>query len=320
MTVRGMTHISIQPQLLERWKTILPADALAAALDATPNDAAASIRLNPLRAPPAQTLVELQSSGIEVHPVTWCSHAFTTNMSARALQAHPAHSEGGFHIQSLSSIAASLALDPQPGESVLDLCAAPGSKTSHLAAMMNNRGQLVALDSSRSRLYRLREVLRILGATAECICAHGERWARGHPTMFDRVLVDAPCSGEGRIHLGDSAANDGWTISKVRRLASLQKSLLHSGIDALRIGGTLVYSTCTFAPEENEQVLQRALDRYEGRIEILPLQFDIPGSIPALTTWSNHALHPSIANARRILPPLEGFFIARIRKINAPTT
>ena len=180
---------------------------------------------------------------------------------------------------------------------------------------MKNSGHLVAVDVSRPRQYKLREVLRILGATAECICAHGERWARGHPAMFDRVLVDAPCSGEGRIHLGDSAANEDWTLGKVRRLASLQKALLHSAIDALRPGGTLVYSTCTFAPEENELVLARALERYAGRIEIIPLHFDLPHAQPALTEWNQKPLDSSIANARRIFPPFEGFFIARLRKL-----
>lgn len=313
-----MAQRAVQPLLLERWRTILPPDALACALDENATALPTSIRLNPLRTPPEETLQLLRAHGVQFAPVHWCDVAFTTSTTPRELQAHPAHAEGGFHIQSLSSIAASLALQPQPGESVLDLCAAPGSKTSHLAAMMQNSGHLVAVDASRPRQYRLREVLRILGATAECLCAHGERWARGHPAMFDRVLVDAPCSGEGRIHLGDSAANEDWTLGKVRRLASLQKALLHSAIDALRPGGTLVYSTCTFAPEENELVLERALDRYAGRIEIVPLPFEMPHAQPALTQWNAKQLDPSIANARRIFPPLEGFFIARLRKLASP--
>ena len=314
-----MTTRILQPLLLDRWRTIFPPHALACVLDSTSPTLPTSIRLNPLRGETAETLVQLRSSGIQLDPVHWCDIAYTTLTTPRELQSHPTHAQGGFHIQSLSSIAASFALQPLPGESVLDLCAAPGSKTSHLAAMMNNMGHLVAVDASRPRHYRLREVLRILGATAECLCAHGERWARGHPAMFDRVLVDAPCSGEGRIHLGDSAANDDWTLGKVRRLASLQKALLHSAIDALRPGGTLVYSTCTFAPEENELVLARALERYAGRIEIIPLPFDLPHAQPALTEWNKKQLDSSIANARRIFPPFEGFFIARLRKLANPT-
>lgn len=313
-----MTSLAIQPLLLERWRRILPANALDCLADSAPRPLPTAIRLNPLRAAPLETLDQLRGAGIKLDEVPWCALAFTTSTTARELQSHLAHGKGAFHIQSLSSIAASLSLAPSPGESVLDLCAAPGSKTSHIAAMMGNSGRLVAVDCSRPRQYKLREVLRVLGANAECLCAHGERWARGHPAMFDRVLVDAPCSGEGRIHLGDSAANDGWSIGKVRRLASLQKALLHSAIDALRPGGTLVYSTCTFAPEENELVLDRALHRYEGRVEIVPLPIEIPHAQPALTHWADKPLDPSIANARRIFPPHEGFFIAHLKKLLVP--
>ncbi len=315
-----MNGLALHPLLLERWKRILPPDALLLATNSRSHADGqplipTAIRLNPLRAPPPETITVLRAAGIVLESVEWCDLAWTTGSTVRELQALPAYADGAFHIQSLSSIAVTLALAPLPGESILDLCAAPGSKTSHIAAMTGNSGHLVAVDSSRTRLFRLREVLRLLGATADCLCEHGERWARRQPEMFDRVLVDAPCSGEGRIHLGDSAAHDGWSMGKVRRLASLQKALLHSAIDALRPGGTLVYSTCTFAPEENELVIQRALDRFEGEIEIVPLPIEIPHARPALTAWENKELHPSIAHARRIFPPHEGFFIARIRKI-----
>ncbi|MSQ91125.1 MAG: RsmB/NOP family class I SAM-dependent RNA methyltransferase [Phycisphaerales bacterium] len=312
-----MTTPVIPAHLLKRWTSILPAHALACAVDAIASSASTptAIRLNPLRADPRETLFALRAGGITLHEVSWFDLAFTTSLPPRQLQAHPAHGDGAFHIQSLSSMIPALLLNPQPGDAVLDLCAAPGSKTSQLAAMMNNKGQLIAVDSSRPRYYRLREVLRVLGAQADCICAHGERWGRGHPAQFDRILVDVPCSGEGRIHTGDDAALEDWSIAKVRRLASLQKALLHSAIDALRPGGTLVYSTCTFAPEENELVLQRALERYPDRIEIIPMTHALAPSCPALVVWMGDQLHPSIAEARRILPPLEGFFVAVLRKL-----
>ena len=305
----------MNPLLLERLRAILPAESCELL---KPRPTPISLRLNPLRAPPNETLAALRAAlgaaGHTLNPVTWFALAFTTSATVRTLQELPQHAAGAFHIQSLSSMIPALVLDTQPGEMALDLCAAPGSKTSQIAAMMSNRGQLIAIDSSRPRCYRLREVLRVLGAQAECLCAHGERWGRGHPMQFDRVLVDVPCSGEGRIHVGDSAALADWSLTKVRRLASLQKSLMHSAIDALRPGGTLVYSTCTFAPEENELVLQRALDRYKDRIAITPITHALPPSCPAVTNWLGHELHPAIANARRILPPLEGFFVAALRK------
>lgn len=314
-----MTARELPALLRERLQAILPAESLAMLADRrdSVHDSPApttSLRLNPLRASPEMTRDALRNAGIALDPVGWFDLAYTTRATVRALQALPQHAAGDFHLQSLSSMIPALVLGAQPGDAVLDLCAAPGSKTSQIAAMLSNRGQLIAVDSSRPRFYRLREVLRLLGAQADCKCAHGERWGRGHPAQFDRVLVDVPCSGEGRIHVGDGAALDDWSIGKVRRLASLQKSLMHSAIDALRPGGTLVYSTCTFAPEENELVLQRALDRYKDRIEIIPITHPLPPSCPALTHWAGHDLHPSIAHARRILPPLEGFFVAALKK------
>lgn len=314
-----MTTRELPALLHERLEAILPAESFALLTDrsdSAPDSPAqpTSLRLNPLRASPELTRDALRAAGIELNRVGWFDLAFTTLATVRALQALPQHAAGDFHVQSLSSMIPALVLDAQPGEAVLDLCAAPGSKTSQIAAMMGNRGQLIAIDSSRPRFYRLREVMRVLGAQADCMCAHGERWGRGHPAQFDRVLVDVPCSGEGRIHVGDGAALDDWSLGKVRRLASLQKSLMHSAIDALRPGGTLVYSTCTFAPEENELVLQRALDRYKDRIEIIPITHALPPTCPALTHWAGHDLHPSIVHARRVLPPLEGFFVAALKK------
>ncbi len=307
-----MSARSLPSLLHERLRAILGDDSLRLLGDTTAP--LTSLRFNPLRASPDATRTALIAAGHELNPVGWFDLASTTRASVRDLQALSQHAAGDFHLQSLSSMIPPLVLDAQPGDAVLDLCAAPGSKTSQIAAMMCNRGQLIAIDSSRPRFYRLREVLRVLGAQAECMCAHGERWGRGHPAQFDRVLVDVPCSAEGRIHLGDTGALDDWSLAKVRRLASLQKSLMHSAIDALRPGGTLVYSTCTFAPEENELVLQRALDRYKDRIEIIPITHPLPPACPALSHWMGHDLHPSISHARRILPPLEGFFVAAIRK------
>ncbi len=301
----------LPPALVTRLETILPRTIFEAARDGTLPGRALSIRLNPLRGDPCETRRALEHAGHPLTPVPWCAEAFTTTSTIRALQDHPSHAEGQFHIQSLSSIAATIALDPRPGETVLDLCAAPGSKTSHIAARTGNSGHLVANDSSRTRLFRLKEVLRLLGATAECSCESGERFGRAHSRQFDRVLVDAPCSAEGRIVAGESKAAADWSIQKVRRLASLQKALLHSGLEALREGGTLVYSTCTFAPEENELVVERALERYGDQVDLIPIDTLDDLAVAPLGEWQGAAIDERVRHARRILPPNEGFFLAK---------
>ncbi len=310
-----MTLPPVHRALRERLLEVVPPECLEAGAAATPQ---LSLRLNPLRAPPHETRAELEAAGVHLREEPALPLAFTTDAPLRSVQACAAWCEGRVHVQSLPSIAAAICLGPRPGHSVLDLCAAPGSKTSHIAALMENSGTLVAVDSSRARTFRLQELLRLLGARAHCITAHGERWARGQREAFDRVLVDAPCSAEGRILAGDEAAAAGWSPGKVRRLASLQKALLNAAIETLKPGGLLLYSTCTFSPEENELVVERALDHAAGAITLEPLPIALPHSRPALTEVRGKPLPPSLELARRVLPPQEGFFLALLRKTERP--
>ena len=295
---------------LEKARLVVPEARWAAFEAALSGVRPVSFRVNRLLAEPGDVLAEL--ADLNPAPVPWCADAFVlppnTQLSSRA-----AWQEGRIYIQSLSSIAASLALDPQPGEAVLDLCAAPGSKTSHIAALMGNEGRLVANDASRSRSFKLRAVLDRLGAQAQVRTGPGEQLGRRLAEQFDRVLVDAPCSGEGRFHADDPESHARWSPGHVKRLASKQKALLHAGIEATRPGGVIVYSTCTLSPEENEGVLARALKKYPVELEDLPLDLD---GQPALTEWKGKALPESIARARRLLPgPLfDGFFLARLRR------
>ena len=300
--------------LVERLEAILPPAALDAVLDADRRPTGLTIRANTLRARPEEVRDTLKTAGIATAPVDWCDHAFHVDATARELQGSPGWTAGHFHIQSLSSIATSLMLEPCPGERVLDMCAAPGSKTSHIAALMRNEGELVANDLSKARMHRMRSVLEQLGARARTRVGPGERIGRGDPCTYDRVLIDAPCSGEGRIDPRDPGTWANWRKSLPRRLGSRQKSLLHSAIDAVRPGGVIVYSTCTFAPEENELVLQRALELYGDRIGLEPLPITITGSLQPLTSWRDRDL-PELGHAIRLAPPtMDGFFIARIRK------
>ncbi len=239
-----------------------------------------------------------------------------------ALLQHPLWARGAIYLQSLSSQAAALALDPQPGEEIVDLCAAPGSKTSHIAALMRS-GTLVANEVSKGRTFKLRAVLDQLGVSGRegldlrVRTGDGVRF-RGHRASFDRILVDAPCSGEGRFHLHDPASWQGWGPRKIKGTASKQKALLHAALDATRDGGVVVYATCTLAPEENEAVLARALRRYEGQVQLEELPVALPTALPALTSWQGKEFPPVLAALARRIPPgpdWDGFFLARLRRL-----
>ncbi len=279
------------------------------------------VRANRLLTTPDALAAELAAAGVELRPAPApFADAFALEGGdVRALQATPAFAEGRAYVQSLSSMAAVLALAPEPGESVLDLCAAPGSKTTQIAAAMQAEGRLVANDRSKKRAFKLRAVLasQRVEDFVEVSVARGESLARREPGAFDRVLLDAPCSSEGRFHLDEAASWADWKPSKVKRLAGEQRRLLLAAFEALRPGGVLVYSTCTFAPEENEQVLSKVLRRWGDAAEVEPLPAEFPGTAPGLARWKDRDMDPRLARARRFLPGggVDGFFVARLRRV-----
>ena len=267
---------------------------------------------------------ELQSdcarAGLEIEAVSWSDAAFLVRSGDRnALKQTDVSKRGAIFIQSLSSMAAVEALDIRPGLHVLDLCAAPGGKTAMIALRQQGKGVLLANDRSRSRLGRLRSVLEQHGVShAELSCCSGESFGGTHEACFDRILVDAPCSGEGMLNADDAAAWSEWSPSRIRRLAKQQVRLLVAGLRCLRPGGILVYSTCTYAPEENEAVLQRVMSKLDIDVEIEELPTHLPRGYDGLDAWEEVAFDQQIGRSRRLVPDgcCTGFFLARFRRRN----
>ena len=226
-------------------------------------------------------------------------------------------SGGLLYAQGLESLLPVIVLDPRPNQRVLDLCAAPGSKTSQIAMLMNNQGTLKANEPIRQRLYRLRSVLQLTGAKAQVSSIDGRR-LKDHEGLFDRILVDAPCSCEGRFVIGEPKSFAYWSVRKIKEMSHKQKGLLLNASRLLSPGGTLVYATCTFAPEENEEVVDWFLRKTEGRFEPARIQIQGVKTYPCLTAWHHRAYDPRISEAVRILPDerMEGFFIAKFTNSN----
>lgn len=228
------------------------------------------------------------------------------------------HFLGQIYIQDPASAAAAWALSPEPGENVLDLCAAPGSKTTLLAEMMENQGVLVANDVAMKRLRSLIFNLRRMGvANTAVVKSFGEQLGNLYFEAFDRILLDAPCSALGTLHKSPEVLS-WWNCRRSAQLAKEQSGLLSSGLKALRPGGVLVYSTCTLAPEENEFIVNDALGRFPVELESL----EIPGlsTRPGLTEFGGRRLDPQLTRTIRIYPhenECEGFFIARFRKTDS---
>ncbi len=223
---------------------------------------------------------------------------------------------GLYHVQEEVAMTACMALDPQPGARVLDMCAAPGNKTALAAAMMGNRGTIVANELKTARLAGLRYNLERLGIG---IVAISHLNGSGIPLRvgpFDAIMVDAPCSCEGTVRRFPNVGS-GMTERLRQRIARTQGHILQRGLRLMRKGGTLVYSTCTFAPEENEMVLQAVLDPKD---RIVP--FETPGFVghPGLQQWQGQTLRDDMVHTRRYYPhdnDSGGFFVARI-EVNAP--
>jgi 16S rRNA C967 or C1407 C5-methylase (RsmB/RsmF family) len=228
-----------------------------------------------------------------------------------------AASDGRLYLQRLSSQLAAPLLNPQPGETVLDLAAAPGGKTLHLAALMENEGRLSAVEPIKPRMYRLADNLKRGGVTiARTYLMDGRKVGRKTPDRFDRVLLDAPCSSEARIRRDQPESYQFWSARKIKEQSRKQRGLLVAALQATRPGGRVVYCTCSFAPEENEAVVQHALEAFEGEARLLA--FDVPEvkSREGLTAWQGEAWDERLALTRRVLPSAEtdGFFLALLER------
>ncbi|WDC84105.1 RsmB/NOP family class I SAM-dependent RNA methyltransferase [Caloramator sp. mosi_1] len=192
------------------------------------------------------------------------------------------YKEGYIYIQSLPSMIPPLVLDPKNGEKVLDMTAAPGSKTTQMAAMMNNEGYILANELDKIRCERLKYNVELQGASiVEVVNGRGEQLGDKYPEEFDKVLLDSPCSGEGRFNIKDVKTYRFWSPKEVNRLSNLQKKLMLSAYKALKKGGIMVYSTCTLNRKENEEVLEWALNNLD--IEILDIDLNINGVVEAFT-------------------------------------
>ncbi len=275
------------------------------------------IRTNRLRIDPDRLKTRLERQGFELSPLPLMEGLFRVESWPFPLGNTLEHHLGYFYVQSLASLLPPLLLAPRPGERVLDLAAAPGSKTTQMAEMMGNRGVIVANDIDRKRLRALANNVDRLGALNVVITeTDGTRFGETHRDHFHRVLLDAPCSALGTLHENREILR-WWSFRKVRRLAGLQRKLILAAWDALAPGGEMVYSTCTLTPEENEDVVAFLLNSRE-EVEVLPLP-DLPGIRfrPGLSRWRERTYPPEMARVGRVLPfenQTEGFFLALFRK------
>jgi len=313
---------ALLPELfVSRLRCILPPDQQRGCLEAMAAPRATAFRANALKGQPDDTIAELRQQGFALQSVGWRQDMYLVREEQRRdLTECQAWAEGRIYLQNPSSVLPPVLLDPQPGEEILDLAAAPGGKTVQLAEMMQNRGRIAAVDVARPRFFRLQRTLELCGVTcADTYLRDGAGVWHQCPERFDRVLLDAPCSAEGRIRAQDPDSFSSWSEKRIRQISRRQRRLLFSAVQSLKPGGRIVYATCTFAPEENELVVEKALKRFGSSLEVEEIKLPVANQAAGLTRWRDKPLRADLARCARVVPDgvMAGFFMARIRKVRS---
>lgn len=313
-----MSLSNLPQSFLTRLQTIVPEAQWQSTLMGFKRPVPTCFRVNRLKADVESVLNEMAVQGIKTKPVPWRDDSFVIEDAQRSLLTNSeTFVEGRIYIQNLSSIYAAQVLDVQPDEEVLDLAAAPGGKTLVLAAAMENRGRIAAVEAVKSRFFRLKNNVELNGASlVDCYLKDGRQVGYKVPERFDRVLLDAPCSSESRFYTEDPESYKYWSEKKVKEMQRKQKKLLRSALMALKPGGVMVYSTCSYSPEENEIVVDKELKKMDGQLQVLPLALPFNNYQLGLTEWGKKSFNPQLANAVRILPSetMEGFFLCLLKK------
>ncbi|MCB9079389.1 MAG: methyltransferase domain-containing protein [Anaerolineaceae bacterium] len=269
---------------------------------------------NPLRVTPDQLAGIFTTDGVRSEPLAWYPGGRQLEPDFRPGH-HWAFLAGLYHTQEAVSMLPVLLLDPQPGERVLDLCAAPGNKTAQIAVRLANHGTVIANDISGGRMRAARQTFERLGLlNITTTTADGNNYppAAG---LFDKILVDAPCSCEGTSRKEPNIIERTGEAVSCKKSGS-QKALLRKAVQLCRPGGRIVYATCTYAPEENELVVDAVLRDYPS-VRLVSAEIDGWQTSAGITTWQGQALDPSLRWARRIWPhhnDTGGFFIAVLEK------
>lgn len=276
-----------------------------------------SFRVNNLKGNQSEVMEELMNNKIKAvnHPII--KNAFIVkDKKESALRKLEVYKYGKIYLQNISSMLPPFFLDLKEDNVILDMCAAPGGKSLYMADLTNNKAIILANDVNEVRRERLNYNIEKQGASSIIVfgsdgCTIGKRLNR----YFDRILLDAPCSGEGILKINSNKSVNCWSKRKVEMSSKLQKKLLNSAYNALKPGGIMVYSTCTLNPFENEEVVNYALEKYQD-LSLEEINLNLPNVIRGQTTYDKITFNEQVSKAIRIIPNeyMEGFFIAKLVK------
>jgi NOL1/NOP2/sun family putative RNA methylase len=297
------------PRLLEEKIKLLFPDDFEEVCKLKPEDARKSIRVNTIKISKEELIERLEC---RVEEIPWCDVGLFVD--AEDLTKRLEYFLGYYYIQESASMIPPVVLQPKEDEIVLDIAAAPGSKTTQIAAQMKNSGLIIANDVSLKRLTALRFNLQKCGVANTVVTNLDGRWIHNLKIEFDKILVDAPCSASGTFITNPNVFRT-WDQGKVNSLSRLQKQLLEAASKCLREDGVLVYSTCSLDPEENEEVIDYAVKNLQlktERIKLKGIECD-----EGIRSYKGYEYDESVRKAVRInmlKNKTEGFFVCKLRK------
>jgi NOL1/NOP2/sun family putative RNA methylase len=313
----------LKPLLAERLKSLMPNEKdFKEFLEILKKPTQNSIRCNTLKISPEKLKKRLEDKNWVIkqpfknYPEVMI---IENNLAPGELGRSLEHLLGYYYVQEIASMLPVLTLQPKPGEIVLDLCAAPGSKTTQIAALMDNKGLIIANDVNIGRIMILATNLERCGVSNAIVTRKQGfdlcKRLKQQGFLFDKILLDAPCSGEGTLR-SSQATYTMWNIQSVKNLSNIQKALIASAIELLKPNGEITYSTCTHSPEENEEVLDFILNKFDNmKIETINLPVKCRKGI---INWNDKDYSKELEKSCRIYPQdndTEGFFVAKLKKI-----
>lgn len=283
-------------------------------LNANEEPLAMSIRVNTLKINKEILKNRLENKGFKLEQIDWIPNGFKIRSAPLNLGSTHEYLQGYYYLQSIAPMLPALILNPIPGDIVVDMCAAPGGKATHLAQMMNNKGNLILIERNQKRIAALETNLLRMGIINSTIINDD---AVNLPKMnfkTDKILLDAPCTGEGLIRQ-DPSRKKSKEMKDINKMSLIQKKLLESGLKSLKAGGKLLYSTCSIAPEENEIVINEVLNSLSG-YEIGQLQHAYGEN--GFTEVYSKSLRADLKYSQRLYPHLHdtiGFYLCLIKKL-----
>jgi len=315
------TYYGYAEELAEYFLKMFPAEQAIQFFDANEKSRPLTIRTNSLKARRSSLIQSLTARKVQVDPVgAWTKVGIKVYESAVPVGATPEYLGGHYMIQSASSLVPVMALAPQENETVLDMAAAPGGKTTYLGQLMKNTGALFANDAKKERCKALAANIHRMGLTNTIVMNMDGRKLPEHLPKLDRVLLDAPCSGSGIIARDPSVKVKRGT-KDFEETSRLQKELLKAAVDMVnadsKTGGYIVYSTCSISVEENEAVIDYILKA--RNVELVSFSSSVNFGVEGLTRFRERRFHPSMNLCRRYYPHvhnMDGFFVAKLKKIS----